>query len=151
MCGFIYYSWHFFSFISSRYLVTEGQITELFLLTFLAIVATVIHQHRKGVSPDSNGLFLLYSFSVTVLLVAVWVGYLWNDPVLRNKYPGLIYVPEPWSYYTLHIKKHWITLVQVWPHCLLCLFLYWYTQTLTGQGCEVWWKSHPIWYWESLF
>lgn len=96
----------FFSVISLRYLVTEGQITELFLLTFLAMVATVIHQHCKGVSPDSNGLFLLYSFSVTVLLVAMWVGYLWNDPVLRNKYPGLIYVPEPWSYYTLHIKNH---------------------------------------------
>ncbi|XP_022603093.1 ceroid-lipofuscinosis neuronal protein 6 [Seriola dumerili] len=87
------------------YLVTEGQITELFLLTFLAMVAMVIYQQCKGLSPDSNGLFLFCSFSVTVLLVALWVGYLWNDPVLRNKYPGLIYVPEPWSYYTLHIKN----------------------------------------------
>ncbi|KAL7406162.1 hypothetical protein ABVT39_014401 [Epinephelus coioides] len=88
------------------YLVTEGQITELFLLTFLAMVVMVIHQQRKGLSPDSNGLFLFCSFSVTVLLVALWVAYLWNDPVLRNKYPGLIYVPEPWSYYTLHIKSN---------------------------------------------
>lgn len=95
-----------FSLITSRYLVTEGQITELFLLTFLAMVARVIHQQRKGFSPDSNGLFLFCSFSVTVALVALWVVYLWNDPVLRNKYPGLIYVPEPWSYYTLHIKKN---------------------------------------------
>lgn len=91
--------------ISSRYLVTEGQITELFLLTFVAMVAMVIFQHHKGLGPDSNGLFLFYSFGVTVFLVALWVAYLWNDPVLRNKYPGLIYVPEPWSYYTLHIKK----------------------------------------------
>uniref|UniRef100_A0A3Q1GR88 CLN6 transmembrane ER protein a n=1 Tax=Acanthochromis polyacanthus TaxID=80966 RepID=A0A3Q1GR88_9TELE len=91
--------------VSSRYLVTEGQITELFLLTFLAMVAMVMHQRRKGLSPDGNGLFLLYSFSVTVLLVALWVACLWSDPVLRNKYPGLIYVPEPWSYYTLHIKE----------------------------------------------
>lgn len=96
----------YFSFISSRYLVTEGQITELFLLTFFAMVAMVIHQQRKGLSPDSNGLFMFCSFTVTVLLVALWVVYLWNDPVLRNKYPGLIYVPEPWSYYTLHIKKN---------------------------------------------
>ncbi|XP_006793922.1 ceroid-lipofuscinosis neuronal protein 6a isoform X2 [Neolamprologus brichardi] len=87
------------------YLVTEGQIAELFLLTFVAMVAMVIFQHHKGLGPDSNGLFLFYSFGVTVLLVALWVAYLWNDPVLRNKYPGLIYVPEPWSYYTLHIKK----------------------------------------------
>uniref|UniRef100_A0A3B3D9C1 CLN6 transmembrane ER protein a n=1 Tax=Oryzias melastigma TaxID=30732 RepID=A0A3B3D9C1_ORYME len=88
------------------YLVTEGQITELFLLTFFAMVTMVMFQHHKGLSPDSNGLFLLYSFSVTLLLVALWVAYLWNDQVLRNKYPGLLYVPEPWSYYTLHIKKN---------------------------------------------
>ncbi|KAJ7994683.1 hypothetical protein DPEC_G00252030 [Dallia pectoralis] len=33
------------------YLVTEGQIFELFLLTFVAMVATVIHQRSKGLSP----------------------------------------------------------------------------------------------------
>ncbi|KAM4743770.1 ceroid-lipofuscinosis neuronal protein 6a [Anableps anableps] len=87
------------------YLVTEGQITELFLLTFLAMFTMMIFQRRKGLGPDSNGSFLFYSFSVTVLLVSLWVAYLWNDPVLRNKYPGLFYVPEPWSYYTLHIRK----------------------------------------------
>ena len=95
----------FLSPFSSRYLVTEGQITELFLLTFLAMVVVVIIKQRKGLSPDSNGLFLFCSFSITVLLVVLWVIYLWSDPVLRNKYPGLIYVPEPWSYYTLHIKQ----------------------------------------------
>ncbi|XP_069021850.1 ceroid-lipofuscinosis neuronal protein 6a [Embiotoca jacksoni] len=87
------------------YLVTEGQITELFLLTFLAMVAMVIFQQRKGLSLDSNGMFLFCSFNVTVLLVALWVAFLWDDTVLRNKYTGLIYVPEPWSYYTLHIKN----------------------------------------------
>uniref|UniRef100_A0A3Q4ADS0 Uncharacterized protein n=1 Tax=Mola mola TaxID=94237 RepID=A0A3Q4ADS0_MOLML len=87
------------------YLVTEGQITELFLLTFLAMVVIMIYQQQKGLSPDHNGLFLFFSFSMTVLLVAAWMAYLWNDPVLQQKYPGLFYVPEPWSYYTLHIKK----------------------------------------------
>lgn len=86
------------------YLVTEGQIFELFLLTFLAMVAIVVHRHQKGLSLDSNGEFLLYSFSLTMGLVAIWVAYLWNDTILRKKYPGLIYVPEPWSYYTLYIK-----------------------------------------------
>lgn len=88
------------------YLVTEGQITELFLLTFAAMVIMGLHQKRKGLSLDSNGFFLFYSFTFTVLLVGLWVVYLWDDPVLRKKYPGLIYVPEPWSYYTLHIKKN---------------------------------------------
>ncbi|XP_070410990.1 ceroid-lipofuscinosis neuronal protein 6a isoform X2 [Nothobranchius furzeri] len=87
------------------YLVTEGQITELFLLTFFAMVATVMFQRYKGLSPDSNGHFLFYSFGVTVLLVTLWVAFLWNDPVLRHKYPRLFYVPEPWSYYTLHIRN----------------------------------------------
>ncbi|XP_055777692.1 ceroid-lipofuscinosis neuronal protein 6 homolog isoform X3 [Salvelinus fontinalis] len=86
------------------YLVTEGQIFQLFLLTFLAMVATVIHQRHKGSVPDANGLFLFVSFSVTMCLVAVWVAWLWSDPVLRKKYPGHLYVPEPWSYYTLHVK-----------------------------------------------
>lgn len=88
------------------YLVTEGQITELFLVTLLAMVAMVTYRRRSGLGPDANGLFLLYSFSMALLLVAGWVFYLWTDPVLRNKYPGLIYVPEPWSYYTLHIKDN---------------------------------------------
>ncbi|CAL8352318.1 unnamed protein product [Merluccius merluccius] len=86
------------------YLVTEGQIFELFLLTFLAMVTVVILQQRKGLRPDVNGLFLFGTFSVTMVLVVVWVTYLWNDPILRQKYPGLLYVPEPWSYYSLHIR-----------------------------------------------
>ncbi|XP_077569032.1 ceroid-lipofuscinosis neuronal protein 6 homolog isoform X1 [Stigmatopora nigra] len=87
------------------YLVTEGQITGVFLVTFFAMVALVIHQRNIGLSPDSNGLFLFYSFSITVLLVTLWVAFLWNDPVLRKKYSGVLYVPEPWSYYTSHIKN----------------------------------------------
>lgn len=86
------------------YLVTEGQITELFLLTFLCMVVIWFYQSGRGLLPDSNGQFLFYSFSLTLLLVSVWVAFLWSDPVLRIKYPGLLYVPEPWSYYTLHIK-----------------------------------------------
>ncbi|XP_054901009.1 ceroid-lipofuscinosis neuronal protein 6a [Poeciliopsis prolifica] len=87
------------------YLVTEAQITGLFLLTFLAMFIVRIVQQCKGVAPDSNGSFLFYSFSITLLLVSLWVAYLWDDPVLRTKYPGLFYVPEPWSYYTLYIKE----------------------------------------------
>uniref|UniRef100_A0A3B3VK97 CLN6 transmembrane ER protein a n=1 Tax=Poecilia latipinna TaxID=48699 RepID=A0A3B3VK97_9TELE len=87
------------------YLATEGQITGLFLLAFLAMFTVRIFQQRKGLAPDSNSSFLFYSFSVTLLLVFLWVAYLWDDPVLRNKYPGLFYVPEPWSYYTLHIRE----------------------------------------------
>ncbi|CAL8243907.1 unnamed protein product [Lota lota] len=86
------------------YLVTEGQIFELFLLTFVAMAAVVILQQRKGLRPDGNGRFLFGTFSVTMVLVVVWVTYLWNDPDLRKKYPGLLYVPEPWSYYSLHVK-----------------------------------------------
>ncbi|KAJ8249246.1 hypothetical protein GJAV_G00232740 [Gymnothorax javanicus] len=86
------------------YLVTEGQIFILFIFTFFVMLATVTHQRRRGFVPDGNGLFLLYSFSLTLVLVVVWVGFLWHDDVLRRKYPGVIYVPEPWAFYTLHIK-----------------------------------------------
>ncbi|XDV18238.1 hypothetical protein PO909_023976 [Leuciscus waleckii] len=72
------------------YLITEGQIFVLY--------------RRMGFMLDSNGRFLFYNFIITLGLVLVWVAYLWNDKVLRKKYPGIIYVPEPWSFYTLHIK-----------------------------------------------
>ncbi|XP_054421204.1 ceroid-lipofuscinosis neuronal protein 6 isoform X1 [Pteronotus mesoamericanus] len=90
---------------TSRYLVTEGQIFILFIFTFFAMLALVLHQKRKSLFLDSNGLFLFYSFTLTLLLVAIWVAWLWNDPVLRKKYPGVIYVPEPWAFYTLHISS----------------------------------------------
>ncbi|XP_030622509.1 ceroid-lipofuscinosis neuronal protein 6a isoform X2 [Chanos chanos] len=86
------------------YLVTEGQIFVLYVFTFFAMAATVMRQRRMGFTLDSNGQFLLYSFAITLGLIVLWVAYLWNDKVLRKKYPGIIYVPEPWSYYTLHIK-----------------------------------------------
>lgn len=87
------------------YLVSEGQITELFVLAVLSMVAVWVQRRRRGLLLDSNGRFLLLSFSLTLLLLAAWVAFLWDDPVLRAKYPGLVYVPEPWSYYTLHLKS----------------------------------------------
>ncbi|XP_039933685.1 ceroid-lipofuscinosis neuronal protein 6 homolog isoform X3 [Hirundo rustica] len=85
------------------YLVTEGQIFLLFLFTFFAMTALVLRQRRQGLALDSNGLFLLHSFLLALLLIAAWVGWLWNDPTLRKKYPGVIYVPEPWAFYSLHV------------------------------------------------
>lgn len=89
------------------YLVSEGQISELFLLTFLFMGVVWARQRLRGQSLDANGWFLLLSFSLTLLLLGLWATLLWDDPELRKKYPGLLYIPEPWSFYTLHIKdKH---------------------------------------------
>ncbi|KAG9331204.1 hypothetical protein JZ751_019747 [Albula glossodonta] len=88
------------------YLVTEGQIFILFIFTFIAMVAIMMHQKRKGLVADGNGLFLMYSFSVALVMVGVWVAWLWNDAVLRKKYPSLVYVPEPWAFYTLHLQAN---------------------------------------------
>ncbi|XP_070764000.1 ceroid-lipofuscinosis neuronal protein 6 homolog [Enoplosus armatus] len=87
------------------YLITEGQTFILFIFTFFAMTATVMHQRRRGLVPDGNGLFMLYSFSAALFLVAVWVVCLWNDGVLRKKHPGLIYVPQPRAVYTLHVRQ----------------------------------------------
>ncbi|XP_060031664.1 ceroid-lipofuscinosis neuronal protein 6 isoform X2 [Erinaceus europaeus] len=85
------------------YLVTEGQIFVLFLFTFFAMLALVLHRRRRRLLLDANGTFLLASFSLGLLLVALWVAWLWRDPALRRRYPGLIYVPEPWAFYSLHV------------------------------------------------
>ncbi|KAK4820945.1 hypothetical protein QYF61_008732 [Mycteria americana] len=87
------------------YLVTEGQIFILYIFTFFAMMALVMHQKRKGLVLDSNGLFLFYSFIITLVLIAVWVVWLWDDKILRKKYPGVIYIPEPWAFYTLHMNN----------------------------------------------
>ncbi|NXV07569.1 CLN6 protein, partial [Cettia cetti] len=87
------------------YLVTEGQIFILYIFTTFAMVALVLHQRRKGLALDSNGLFLFHSFLLSLLLIAAWVGWLWNDPTLRRKYPGVIYIPEPWAFYSLHLRS----------------------------------------------
>uniref|UniRef100_A0A8C2JKY4 CLN6 transmembrane ER protein b n=1 Tax=Cyprinus carpio TaxID=7962 RepID=A0A8C2JKY4_CYPCA len=92
------------------YLVTEGQIFIPFIFTFFAMMATVVHQKHRGFVPDGNGLFLLYSFSLSLVLVTVWVACLWNDQVLRRKYPGVMYIPEPWAVYTLHLRDKQVPL-----------------------------------------
>uniref|UniRef100_A0A3Q3L793 CLN6 transmembrane ER protein b n=1 Tax=Labrus bergylta TaxID=56723 RepID=A0A3Q3L793_9LABR len=84
------------------FLITEGQTFILFIFTLFAMTATVMHQRRRGLVPDSNGLFMIYSFCAALIPVAVWVVCLWNDGVLRKKHPGLIYIPQPRAVYTLH-------------------------------------------------
>ncbi|XP_035666895.1 ceroid-lipofuscinosis neuronal protein 6 homolog isoform X2 [Branchiostoma floridae] len=84
------------------YLVTEGQIFPLFLISYAVMLLIFWYNKGNREEPDVNGYFMLYSFGLTLLLVVTWVGYLWNDQALRVRYPGLIYVPEPWTYYSLY-------------------------------------------------
>ncbi|OWF52296.1 ceroid-lipofuscinosis neuronal protein 6-like [Mizuhopecten yessoensis] len=86
------------------YLVTEGQIFNVYILTYVAMIIFWSKEKSRGQVLDINGRFLFYTFTITLLLVAIWVALLWNDPVLRQKYPGVVYVPEPWSFYTLYLK-----------------------------------------------
>uniref|UniRef100_A0A671TP61 CLN6 transmembrane ER protein n=1 Tax=Sparus aurata TaxID=8175 RepID=A0A671TP61_SPAAU len=88
------------------YLITEGQTFILFIFTFFAMMATVMHKRRRGMVPDGNGLLTLYSFSAALVLVAVWVAWLWSDGVLRKKHSGLIYVPQPRCVYTLYLQQN---------------------------------------------
>ncbi len=119
-----------------RYLVTEGQMFIPFIFTCFTMTATVVHQKRKGFLPDGNGLFLLYSFSLSLVFVIIWVTCLWNDKVLRRKYPGVIYIPEPWAVYTLHLHE---TELSKW----LQLFICWFLITVTWNFCFVFWLYQP--------
>ncbi|KAK2880621.1 hypothetical protein Q8A73_023319 [Channa argus] len=88
------------------YLISEGQTFILFIFTFFAMTATVMHQRRRGMVPDGDGLFMLCSFSAALVLVLVWVMFLWNDSILRRKHPGLIYIPQPRAVFTLHLCQN---------------------------------------------
>ncbi|CAL1546136.1 unnamed protein product [Lymnaea stagnalis] len=86
------------------YLATEGQIFPLFFFTYLAMLGVNIFNRLRGRSSDLNGQFLVWTFTLTTGLTAVWCCWLWNDETLRKKYPGLLYIPEPWAYYTLYLR-----------------------------------------------
>lgn len=87
------------------YLVTEGQIFSVYFITFVVMIGYMVYKKQKhNAHLDINGQFLLYSFALCFILILIWVAYLWNDEALRVKYPGLLYIPEPWSFYTLYIK-----------------------------------------------
>ena len=85
------------------YLVTEGQIFIPFL--GMMVVMVIILAWKSDQHLDSNGLWLLLRGVLTLVLVGVWVAYLWDDQQLRHKYPGLLYIPEPWSYASLYIMN----------------------------------------------
>ncbi|WAR00518.1 CLN6-like protein, partial [Mya arenaria] len=86
------------------YLVTEGQIFVVYVITCACMFILMAMERGRGRRPDVNGRFLLYTFSATTVLTLAWIAALWSDPILRNKYPGILYVPEPWAYYTLYLK-----------------------------------------------
>lgn len=47
---------------ADRYLISEGQTFILFIFTFFAMTATMMHQRRRGFALDTNGLFILYRY-----------------------------------------------------------------------------------------
>lgn len=85
------------------YLVTEGQIFPLFTLTLVAMVTLLLWRWREGLVMDSNAVFLLCRSALTMAAVVLWVVWLWDDHELRKKYPGWLYIPEPWAYVSLYI------------------------------------------------
>ncbi|XP_047452831.1 ceroid-lipofuscinosis neuronal protein 6 homolog [Mugil cephalus] len=88
------------------YMITEGQTFFLFIFTFFAMTATVMHQKGKGLIPDSNGCFMLYSFSAALCLVLIWGACLWNNSILKKRISGLIYVPQPGMVYRLYFCQN---------------------------------------------
>ncbi|KAJ8304110.1 hypothetical protein KUTeg_017693 [Tegillarca granosa] len=75
----------------TKYLVTEGQIFSVYILTYIAMILFILKEKIRGYSMDVNGRFLFLTFTFTLILVSAWVAWLWNDSVLRQKYPGFIY------------------------------------------------------------
>ena len=87
------------------YFVTEGQVFVPFLLTSMSMLVVFLWRSYQGLRMDSNGRFLVLRVVLALLLISLWVLYLWDDSVLRQKYPGWLYVPEPWAYASLYLLK----------------------------------------------
>uniref|UniRef100_A0A3B3ZPN7 Uncharacterized protein n=1 Tax=Periophthalmus magnuspinnatus TaxID=409849 RepID=A0A3B3ZPN7_9GOBI len=87
------------------FVVTERQTFILFLFTCFAMVATVMQQRRRGFVTNGNGLFMILSFSIALLLVIPWSSCWWRDEVLRRKHRGLLFIPQPRTVFSLHFQK----------------------------------------------
>ena len=84
--------------------MTEGQIYPMFLTFYIAMILYGAWALKvKAMRPDVNGAFVFLTFTLTLVLAQGWAFWLWDDRVLREKYQGFFYMPEPWAYYTLHI------------------------------------------------
>ena len=83
------------------YLVTEGQIIVIFGVMLMMMIGGVVVGHFIGRHPDVNARYLLSLYITTAILTGAWSLYFWNHTLLRQRYPGLLYVPEPWSVYSL--------------------------------------------------
>ena len=87
------------------YLVTEGQISVIFTLMLFTMTVVLFWRSEQLLEMNVNAKFLYYRSILTFIFVFLWVVYLWDDEILRQKYPGVWYVPEPWSYASLYIMK----------------------------------------------
>ena len=90
-----------FDALFTSYLVTEGQIALAFGAALLVMVNAAIFFRLRGYKADVNGQYLLTVYVLTAVIVAAWSLYFWDHELLRERYPGLLYIPEPWSVYTL--------------------------------------------------
>ena len=88
------------------YAVTEAQVFTHFVAASLVMITILASKHGHGKKLDANGLFLLLRMGFTVVLVGLWVAVTWRDGALRDKYrENWLFVPEPWSYASLHLMK----------------------------------------------
>ena len=90
-----------FDALFTSYLVTEGQIALAFGAALLVMVNAAIFFRLRGYKADVNGQYLLTVYILTAVIVAAWSLYFWDHELLNERYPGLLYIPEPWSVYTL--------------------------------------------------
>ena len=86
------------------YIITEGQVIEIYIVLMVSFSVICLVQMRADRYPDINGMFVLLCFSLSGVLVLLWVCWLWRDPVLRARYPGKLYVPEPWSVISMKVN-----------------------------------------------
>lgn len=90
-----------FDALFTSYLITEGQIALAFGAALLVMVTAAIFYRLRGYKAGVNGQYLLTVYVLTAGIVACWSLYFWEHKLLRERYPGLLYIPEPWSVYTL--------------------------------------------------
>ena len=84
------------------YLITEGQLIEVFLTMQLLMILIIMYRKFHGQSMDPNGSYWATVNVMTFIYILVWSYFFRHHAILRERYPGLLYVPEPWSVYTLY-------------------------------------------------
>ncbi|XP_070543584.1 ceroid-lipofuscinosis neuronal protein 6-like isoform X2 [Ptychodera flava] len=88
------------------YIVSEYQLVGPFLILLSMVILYQAFEFSLHRVTDINGQLLLQSFGITLVFLLTWKFLVWGDKNLSGQYPGLLGIPQPWTYVRMYIHSN---------------------------------------------